>query len=246
MDEDILGRDCDENAIYEFCILHAIWANDVDIEDLEDADPREYCAVVAEDGKAYAISIDDHNHTKLIREREHIPEGYEIPTLIKPINAMQRYELSSRGMYDGDYEELREKLNMMLKKQPLTKSVQDINDDILKLRKSGQSVKKVSDGYHTFEDYTDDRNLYFMALCEAYFDISWKSRKHFDEENDPMFNGDFIAGINTPTGVITQHIKMKYWDELNITEIGHAPKYDGYTEEDVKERIKSLSKLKKQ
>lgn len=55
-----------------------------------------------------------------------------------------------------------------------------------------------------------------------------------------MFNGCFIAGINTPKGVITFHLKMKFWDELKICEIYNAPKYDGYTEDDVKERIKSL------
>ncbi len=119
-------------------------------------------------------------------------------------------------------------------------SVEQINEEILKLRENGLSVKKVSDGYHTFEDYTDMINRYFMALCEAYYDLSWKSKKHYDEENDPMFDGCFIAGINTPTGIITQHIKMKYWDELDVREIDNAPQYDGYTENDVKFRIKSL------
>jgi len=57
-----------------------------------------------------------------------------------------------------------------------------------------------------------------------------------------MFDGDFIAGINTPTGIITQHIKMKYWDELDVREIDNAPQYDGYTEEDVKSRVKSLKR----
>ena len=67
------------------------------------------------------------------------------------------------------------------------KTIEQINEDILELRHSGQSVKKVSDGYHTFGDYTDMRNVYFIALCNAYPDISWKSKKHFDEENDPMY-----------------------------------------------------------
>lgn len=125
------------------------------------------------------------------------------------------------------------------------KTVEQINEEISKLRQNNQSVKEISDGYHTFEDYTDMRNRYFMALCEAYYDLSWKSKKHYDEETDPMFDGDFIAGINTPNGVITQHIKMEYWDELNIKEIDNAPQYDGYTEEDVKTRIKSLNRNSK-
>ena len=122
------------------------------------------------------------------------------------------------------------------------RTIEQINEDIMELRKNGQSVKNVSDGYHTFADYADMRNVYFIALCNSYPELSWKSKKHYDEENDPMFNGDFIAGIFTPEGPITQHLKLKFWDELNVQEIKNAPKYDGYTEEDVKTRIKSLGR----
>lgn len=121
-------------------------------------------------------------------------------------------------------------------------SIEDINDEINKRRESGESVKEISDGKHTFGEYIDMRNKMFIALCEANNNISWKSKKYFDEVNDPMYDGDFIAGINTPDGVITFHLKLKYWDELNIKEIDNSPKYDGYTKEDVKKRIKSLYK----
>ena len=121
------------------------------------------------------------------------------------------------------------------------KTIDEINEDILKLRDNNQSVKEISDGFHTFGEYIDMRNAYFIALCNAYRESSWKSKKHYDEENDPMFDGDFIAGIYTPDGLITQHLKLKYWDDLSIQEIERAPQYDGYTKEDVKTRIKSLN-----
>lgn len=121
------------------------------------------------------------------------------------------------------------------------KTTEQINEDIMELRRNGQSVKEISNGHHTFGDYTDMRNTYFIALCNAYHDLSWKSKKHFDEENDPMYDGDFIAGIFTPDGPITQHLKMKFWGDLQVQEIERAPQYDGYTEEDVKVRIKSLN-----
>ena len=57
-----------------------------------------------------------------------------------------------------------------------------------------------------------------------------------------MYEGDFIAGINTPEGVATYHIKLKYWDLFDIPEINRAPKYDNYTSEDVMNRILSLTK----
>ncbi len=57
-----------------------------------------------------------------------------------------------------------------------------------------------------------------------------------------MYEGDFIAGINTPEGVATYHIKLEYWDLFDISEIDRAPKYDNYTSEDVMNRILSLTK----
>lgn len=73
-------------------------------------------------------------------------------------------------------------------------------------------------------------------------DISWKSRKHYDEENDPMFSDSFIAGINTPDGVATYHIKLQYWDLFDIPELERAPKYDDYSSEEVLKRVLSLTK----
>ena len=123
------------------------------------------------------------------------------------------------------------------------KTIDEINRFIYEICKSGKSVKNISDGHHTIEDYLDMRNHLFMALCNAYPNRSWKSKKHFREETDPMYFGDFIAGICTPDGNITFHLPMKYWDELNVLERERAPEYDGYTEEDVKKRMKSLTKI---
>ena len=116
-------------------------------------------------------------------------------------------------------------------------SIEEINEFIMENRKSGVSVKKVSDGYHTFENYTDRVAHLFIALCRSNPYTAWKTKKHFDEENDPMFNGCFLAGINTPGGVVSYHLKMKYWDILDVPEIERGPKYDGYTEDDVNERL---------
>lgn len=92
--EKVLGYDCDGREIYEYRILRSIFSNDIDIEDLEDADPRMYCAVVANDGKAYAISVFDWWNKALIRKRENIKENEEIPIIIKSIDEMENYELA--------------------------------------------------------------------------------------------------------------------------------------------------------
>ena len=72
-----------------------------------------------------------------------------------------------------------------------------------------------------------------------------KPKKHFDEEHDSMFKGNFIAGINTPEGIALYHIKLEYWYLFDIPEIDRAPKYDNYTPDDVMKRILSLSKSKR-
>lgn len=123
--------------------------------------------------------------------------------------------------------------------------LEDINNLIYECKLSEEiSVKEISDGYHTFGELYHHRIVLFCTLCNLLPDISWKSKKHFDEENDPMFNGSFIAGINTPDGIATYHIKLKYWDMFNIPELEKAPKYDKYDSSDVIERVFSLSKSK--
>ena len=104
------------------------------------------------------------------------------------------------------------------------------------------STKNISDGHHTFGDLYKNRIILFCVLCNLLPEISWKSKKHFDEENDPMFEGNFIAGIDTPEGIATYHIKLKYWDLFDIPELENAPKYNGYDNEIVLERILSLTK----
>ena len=119
--------------------------------------------------------------------------------------------------------------------------VKMINDMIKTSRLDGKiSTKDISDVYHTFRQLYNHRTILFAIVCNAYPDISWKSKKHFDEENDPMFNGDFIAGINTPEGTATYHMKLEYWDLFNIPEIEQAYPYDGHNSDEDLKRLVSL------
>ena len=120
--------------------------------------------------------------------------------------------------------------------------VKMINEMIKTSRLEGNiSTKDISDVYHTFRQLYNHRTILFALVCNAYPELSWKSKKHYEEENDPMFNGDFIAGINTPDGVVTFHIKLEYWDSFKIPELERAPQYDGYSGENALTRIFSIS-----
>ena len=121
--DNFLGYDCDGNGISEYRILRAIFSNDIDIEELENSDPRQYCAIIGYDDKAYAISVYDWWNKELIRKRENIKEDEEIPMIVKPIDEMINYEVAvcnsgqKEFYYDLDRNKLKEELNMIIKKQ---------------------------------------------------------------------------------------------------------------------------------
>jgi len=101
-------------------------------------------------------------------------------------------------------------------------------------------TKDLSDRYHTIGDYRYLRTKYFSYILNQNPDISWKSKQHYDEANDPMFNDCFIAGIDTPTGQATHHLKLEFWDEFKVRELEKAPPYDGHTPEEALARLDSI------
>lgn len=99
---------------------------------------------------------------------------------------------------------------------------------------SRQSVKsdigETSDGYHTFNELYEHRTALFATLCNMRSDISWKSMKHDD---GTMYDGMFVAGIETPDGQYTYHCDMKYLYMFAYTpEVDKAPPYDGHQPKD--------------
>lgn len=121
----------------------------------------------------------------------------------------------------------------------------------------GDSVGKVSDGYHTFDELYEHRITIFIALCKKLeASISeyqqhmmgreaehpkrpWKSRFHSDGST---WEGWFIMGIGKEKGEqITYHLPESKWEETDFAEtLDKAPEFDGHTPEDVLKRIKSL------
>lgn len=234
--DEVLGYDCDNREIYEGSICVDMWAATENIEDLQD--PRMYCAVVADDGKAYAISICDENRASAIRNKEYIPDEEDVPQLIKTINAMEYYEERYFPNIKIDIVELRKIVNARLKEKPIEKDIIDFNGEIASLKRKGMNIGEISDGNYSFNEYKDIWAAQFVELCISYIDYAWKKRTPSEET--------FIAGINTPKGIVTRTVSMEYWDDFNVTELEETPKYDSPTIEEFKIRIKSLRELKKQ
>ena len=234
--DEVLGYDVDNQEICEGDILRDMWALTEKIEDLED--PRMYCAVVADDGKAYAISIDDSTRASEIRKKECIPDEEAIPQLIKTIHAMEYYEVYHSSTIKIDIVELRKIVNARLKEKPIEKDIIDFNGEIASFKRNGMNIGEIRDGDYSFNEYKDIWAVQFVELCIDHIDYAWKKRTPSEET--------FIAGINTPKGIVTRTVSMEYWDDFNVTELEEAPKYDSPSIEEFKIRIKSLRELKKQ
>ena len=123
---------------------------------------------------------------------------------------------------------------------------QKVIDD--ELCKSGEA----SDGYHTFNELYDYRMLYNAAFFNklAHYDNqasgSWKveydvhkSKKHSDGE-DCFGGGWFIVMAELPTGQISNHYEMKYWDLFNIPEKDKANVWDGHSPAEAANRLEKF------
>jgi len=131
-------------------------------------------------------------------------------------------------------------------------------EDIMALRiieENTKDIGEISDGYHTFNELYDYRMLYNAAFFNslAYYDEweegSWhteydvhKSKKHSDGE-DCFGGGWFIVMAELPTGQISNHYEMKYWDLFKIPEKEKANQYDGHTPQQAAERLKKFIEL---
>ena len=117
--------------------------------------------------------------------------------------------------------------------------IQDAKDDMIM-----PHVGKVSDGYHSFDELYHHRMLLFAALVntEPWRGYAWKSRQHHNPESDPMYDGMFICGVNTPYGPATYHCDNIYWDCFDCDELEYAPPYDGHTPDEAIYRILKTSK----
>jgi len=101
-----------------------------------------------------------------------------------------------------------------------------------------------SDGYHTFNELYHHRAILFSVICNTYpySLLAWKSKKHHNPEENPMYEGMFIVGINTPKGQATYHYDIEpYWNLFNVQELDTAPEWDGHTPAEAIERISCLT-----
>ena len=100
------------------------------------------------------------------------------------------------------------------------------------------SNDNLDDEHHSMDELYEHRAALNFALMKAYPDMSWISKLHDD---GTMFDDYFVCGMKLPTGDITYHYSLKYWklltDVVGIKVLDKAPKWDGYSSEDVVDRL---------
>lgn len=119
----------------------------------------------------------------------------------------------------------------------------DNNTKVLNFAKANNiNIGEISDGYHTFNELYHHRAILFSVICNNFADKAWKSKQHHDP-NQPMYDGMFIVGIETPEGQATYHYDIDpYWNKFNVKELDRAPEWDGHSPDEAIRRIELLSK----
>lgn len=100
----------------------------------------------------------------------------------------------------------------------------------------GSVISQISDGYHTFDELYQHRHYLFILWVNTnqWYLHPWKSLYH---NNGGGYEGWFIAGATLPSGSISYHLPIKYWDLLEAQEMERAPEWDGHTSLDVLSRM---------
>ena len=105
-------------------------------------------------------------------------------------------------------------------------------------------LNSLSDEYHTLQELYDFRLVYNALLFNNWHKHNeyevYKSKKHHDGE--PCFDGEwFIVVAILPTGQISNHYHIDYWDYFKIPEYEKMKdEFDGHTSSDVLDRLKGV------
>lgn len=116
----------------------------------------------------------------------------------------------------------------------------EVNENKLdELESLRERLREVTDEHHTMQELYDHRHALFLNLL-THMPLSapvWKSKRH---EDGTMYDDWFIAGVVLPDGPISYHMPMTLWDYCHVPELDKAPHWDGYTPQDVVNRLMAL------
>lgn len=103
---------------------------------------------------------------------------------------------------------------------------------------------EVSDGYHTFNELYDHRAALTAALAKTMSLDAWRSKQHHPDDA-AMLEGQFIVGLDLWSngsffGTVCYHYNLERWDDFqHVTELPHAPKWDGANSHENLSRVRA-------
>jgi hypothetical protein len=120
-----------------------------------------------------------------------------------------------------------------------------VNHQIYSAKQEGNpQVGLVSDGYHTFDELYESRNILWIKLCELYMAGDnnlnvWRTLHHSDGSS---LEGWFLLGIGLAEGnQMTFHLPLEFWTACDFADtLTAAPPFDGHHTQDVLRRVAQL------
>ncbi len=97
---------------------------------------------------------------------------------------------------------------------------------------------EVSDGYHTFHELYEHRNILWINILNLNPGMAFKTRKN---DKGEIWEGWFIGGMNTPFGQVTYHLPEKHWSHVDVKEVERNSDYDQHSSHDVLERLELMA-----
>ena len=105
----------------------------------------------------------------------------------------------------------------------------------------------ISDGYHTFDELYNHRIALYLSLLAVLKNNpkveSWWSRKHHNNDGNPMFTGHVIVGLRHKDSgrQITYHMKADKYipilKKIGVNELEESYEWDGHTPQDTVDRL---------
>lgn len=120
----------------------------------------------------------------------------------------------------------------------------DVVDHLKKQTHTYDSMSRVSDGYHTFDELYHYRALYNAAWLSSERNFKQhKSLKHSDGKYCFDSDGEwFVVSVQLPTGQVTNHYHADYWNLFDIPTRETAAEWDGHTPKEAAERMEKYLK----
>ncbi len=111
------------------------------------------------------------------------------------------------------------------------------------LKNTPDSVGSISDGNHSFNQLYSFRLLYNAALFNEWAKLKKYSvqKSYFHNDGSRLGPDWFVVFAELPTGQITNHYEIKYWNLFKIPSVSKLQKpFDGHSAKDVEQRLTSF------